>query len=740
MTTREFLRELFAPPALPLAPQVVWAVCVTLMALAFVADLMTPASLAVGTVLSAAVAFSMLGGRREVTWQLTALALTLNLAAGLWNAQRDGLDTTALLNRLTSLVTVFLVGALTLRAREASERGVRLEEDQRQLTRERTLRALAQSMGGPLGQSEFVERAAPALLEASGALRVEIGAVEKAMLRGPHALAAVSDDLLEPSRLGSRIPLEYLAHPAHAGNLWAVDGGHTWLARLRRPSEGDLLIILSGPKLEPALLAEAVGALQPLLERTVLLDDLRENRAQLERRGEVMRDLIYAFSHDLRTPLMANAMNMRAALGGAYGPLPEEYRATLRHGLESNAALLSLAEQLLEVARFESGQIMDDPPEPVPLRPLVEGVLAELEPQIQEKGIELETSLTPLTVPGWPHELRRAVQNLAGNAIKFVPPGGRVRVQLSEEYGEAVLRVADNGAGVPLSQEAQLFRRFRGSGAGSGKGLGLYLTRQIALAHGGQVSYRRASGEGGGSRRRPLQRLHPEPAADVCPTASRAQSRQNVRGMSEQSTRILIVEDHPFTRDGLRAILNLEPDLDVVAEARSGEEALELLEHTAVDLVIMDIGLPGMDGIEAVSRIRARWPQLHTVMLTAHDMRQEVLAALASGAQAYCLKSASPELLLLAVRAAASGSAYLDPQVAHHVLGEIRAPYQADLLTARERQVLRGIAEGQANREIAADLGISTSMVKLHVQEILDKLQAADRTQAAVKALRSGMI
>ncbi|MFT2720459.1 response regulator [Deinococcus sp. A31D244] len=204
--------------------------------------------------------------------------------------------------------------------------------------------------------------------------------------------------------------------------------------------------------------------------------------------------------------------------------------------------------------------------------------------------------------------------------------------------------------------------------------------------------------------------------------------------------RILLIEDHAFTRDGLRVTLNLEPDLRVVAEARSGEEGLERLEGLSVDVAVIDIGLPGMDGIRTAAEIRRRWPDVRIVMLTAHDLRQEVFAALASGAAAYCLKSARPELLLLAVRAAAAGSAYLDPQVAHHVLGSIRTPGTAPLLTPRELEVLRLIADGLPNRDIAAELGVSVSTVKLYVQEILVKLQAADRTQAAVKALRQGWL
>ena len=203
-------------------------------------------------------------------------------------------------------------------------------------------------------------------------------------------------------------------------------------------------------------------------------------------------------------------------------------------------------------------------------------------------------------------------------------------------------------------------------------------------------------------------------------------------------TEVFLVEDHAFTRDGLRVAINRDPELKVVGEARSGEEVLEHL-LTTVQVVVMDIGLPGIDGIEATRRIKARWPELRVVMLTAHRLSTEVLASLASGADAYCLKETDPSSLLLAIRAAAMGSTYLDPQIAHLVLERIPKGVSVEL-SPKEMEVLGLIAEGQSNKEIAETLGVSVGTVKLHVQEILSKLSASDRTQAAVKALRQGLI
>jgi two-component system, NarL family, response regulator LiaR len=204
---------------------------------------------------------------------------------------------------------------------------------------------------------------------------------------------------------------------------------------------------------------------------------------------------------------------------------------------------------------------------------------------------------------------------------------------------------------------------------------------------------------------------------------------------------VFLVEDHAFTRDGLRMALSRDPELRVVGEARSGEEALELYPKELADVVVMDIGLPGMDGIEATKRLKHEHPGVKVVMLTVHQLEGEVLAAMTSGANAYCLKSTDPSGLVVAIHAVALGGAYLDPQVAHLVLNRV-APISGEAapLSPRELEVLRLIADGLSNKDIAARLEISLSTVKTHVQEILERLAVSDRTQAAVQAYRRGLL
>jgi two-component system, NarL family, response regulator LiaR len=206
-----------------------------------------------------------------------------------------------------------------------------------------------------------------------------------------------------------------------------------------------------------------------------------------------------------------------------------------------------------------------------------------------------------------------------------------------------------------------------------------------------------------------------------------------------EKTSVFLVEDHAFTRDGLRTAINRDQSLQVVGEARSGEEALERLPHSTAQIVVMDIGLPGMDGIEATKQVKAMFSEMRVVILTAHQLETEVFAALASGADAYCLKTTDPASLLLAIHASVLGSTYLDPQIAHLVLGRLSVPENSPL-TPRETEVLRHIADGLSNKQIAEQLDISVATIKTYVEDILEKLSASDRTQAAVKALRQGLI
>lgn len=207
---------------------------------------------------------------------------------------------------------------------------------------------------------------------------------------------------------------------------------------------------------------------------------------------------------------------------------------------------------------------------------------------------------------------------------------------------------------------------------------------------------------------------------------------------------VALIEDHALTRAGLRTALEASGEVAIVAEAAdgiSGECAiLEARPHVA----IIDIGLPGKDGIALTGSVKAALPATRVVILTMHELDEEVFAALGAGADAYCVKSSDPATLLDAVRVVAAGGAYFDPRIAHVVLrrlgGSPAPPAVRSPLTPRELDVLRLIADGIGNAEIAQRLHLGLGTVKGHIRDILEKLSAADRTQAAVNALRRGLL
>jgi len=207
--------------------------------------------------------------------------------------------------------------------------------------------------------------------------------------------------------------------------------------------------------------------------------------------------------------------------------------------------------------------------------------------------------------------------------------------------------------------------------------------------------------------------------------------------------RVLIVEDDPMMQLGLEQSLMAYPQLEIVGQAEDGYLGVQAALKLKPDLVVMDIGLPRLDGIAATQQIKAALPETHVVMLTSHTTETEVIAALSSGADAYCIKGASVERLLKAIAAAVDGATYLDPQIARRVIDNLKPPANqgnAANLSGRELEVLKLMVEGLSNPEIAEKLYLSPNTVKTHVRGIMNKLAVDDRVQAAVVALRSGLV
>jgi two-component system, NarL family, response regulator LiaR len=211
----------------------------------------------------------------------------------------------------------------------------------------------------------------------------------------------------------------------------------------------------------------------------------------------------------------------------------------------------------------------------------------------------------------------------------------------------------------------------------------------------------------------------------------------------EKKIRVLVVDDHSVVRQGLRMFLLVQPDMEMVGEAQNGREAVALVDQLAPDVVLMDLLMPQMNGIEATIAIKAAHPETQVLVLTTFLDDARVAEAIQAGAVGFLLKEVDAEELIRAVRGAARGEPQLHPDAARMLMGLATRPKAAPepppLLTERERDVIALLAEGQSNKQIARTLSISETTVKGHVANILGKLELADRTQAAVYAVRNGL-
>ncbi len=229
-------------------------------------------------------------------------------------------------------------------------------------------------------------------------------------------------------------------------------------------------------------------------------------------------------------------------------------------------------------------------------------------------------------------------------------------------------------------------------------------------------------------------------------------SQQTVSRNAAKDVRVIIVEDYKLTRVGLRYALNEIENINVIAEAQNAEVGLELIKKEQPDVVLMDLGLPGINGLEATAKIKVISPNTKVIILTSHDREEEVIASLGSGASGYCLKDIDPITLSGVIKNVAKGACWIDSNVAHLALKFFPKPESTEImnsshnidskakLTERENEVLKLLVQGKSNTQIAQELIVSVHTAKAHVCSILQKLCVDDRVQAAVKAIKEGIV
>jgi signal transduction histidine kinase len=496
---------------------IVW-VCYGLTVAAWVLDMLTPQLFVVAILFNGPIALSGIALRPRVTVWLVAFAELANVVAGYYNGASAGYvwDATAIGDRVLIALSFILVGYLTVRAQEYARISVRATERDRDARDDAALRRAAEAIRATLNVElvrEAIVRETPALTGGDRAMLV----VRKTMRAPERYVFARAGEGVEIDRraldagtasLAARAvesgrTVEAVAGDAIAAPLLEANGASALIAARVAGSDGDAALFAlratgTFDEREKRMLRAVADVAETALAQAELFTTLGEQneqiagqRTELQERNDVIRDIVYALAHDLRTPLAAGHLTLEQALQGAYGDLPERYRDVVTTAIGSNDEMRRLVETLLVVARYEAGENSNVRVR-VDVRDVAVEVSRELEAMARSRDVVL-TCEAPQAVAasGDPGELRRALVNLIANALEATPGGGHVTVRVTSESGTAIASVTDDGFGVDENLRPQLFSRFASASRrpGAGTGLGLYIVRRIARAHGGDATY-----------------------------------------------------------------------------------------------------------------------------------------------------------------------------------------------------------------------------------------------------------
>ncbi len=488
--------------------RLVVTVCILSLVAAFVIDLVTPQEFVAAILLDVPIVLSSLGRSRRFTFALVVAALVANVVAGYANGVADHHHWAAIGigDRILAGLSIVFVGYLGGAVQDEAQRAGRSEALGQRAVREAALRAALERVRGSLSPDlvlRAITREAAGLLGARSTRLILAGDatalvarhgeenVELDETRPTPALASLVARTIEGGDIVvvrandalGRLVLDDLAAPA-AVALPLVDRDRRFgvaIVILENPEPDETVVLLAR-----TFARQAASA----LAQARLFEQLADRNEALEERSAVIRDLVYALSHDLRTPLAALAMTMRQAQNGDYGALPEPYRAILEHSIVATDDVARLAETLLLVARFESGEHRSQRAT-VDLNELAEQIAAEFAATARVAGVTLAVVGVVSPIAGDRSDLRRAMTNLVANAIAHTPRDGHVTITLGDAGGAHTIRVVDDGYGVEPAARARLFTRFAPgeSRRGGGTGLGLYIVSRVAAAAGGTAGF-----------------------------------------------------------------------------------------------------------------------------------------------------------------------------------------------------------------------------------------------------------
>lgn len=493
----------FGPQELPRS-RPIFFIALFLSFCIFILDALTPQKLVVSILQDVPIALTGLTLDRRQTIFMVFLGIFSNILAEAINAHAEGaISSVAVANRLFSIVSFLLIGYLAMRIRESALEAGKTLSLQRRAERDRSIRALLEELSREGDTRNLLGRIATHLVDLLVARGIVFAAVRNGhwcapILSDPPDLSFWTEGEAIPGSLALLMSRPFGPHSISQLSLVPVlerngsDGG--LVARLSPGGEGDILLFALDPREADAasILEEILPVLEDLLRRLELLNHLQDKNKTLVRQAAVIRDLVSGVSHDIRTPLLAQNMNMDLALDGAWGSIPPGISTLLEQMVQSNQSLLDLSNRLLLLSRYE---LNDQPMESAlfPLSDLFDEIFQELAPLFDRKALRLRSWLPPETIEGDRRELKRLFLNLLDNAIKWSPQGEDIDVSCERRDERLVVTVSDRGPGIPPDMVPRLFRRFGGLHPGSGFGLGLYLAQQVARLHGGGISYRPGS-------------------------------------------------------------------------------------------------------------------------------------------------------------------------------------------------------------------------------------------------------